>query len=115
MNVSFNGFGETLATFVAADGVKAGQPVKISANGTVAACAKGDVLCGVAANVRGGFAGVQLGGFVSLPYTGNLALGYQEIVMSDASTVTVPATGSTGRKCLIVELDSAGGMAGIIL
>ena len=93
MNVSFNGFGETLATLAATGASRAGQPVKISANGTVAACAKGDVLVR-----RGG----QRARRLCRRTAGRLRLAAiygqprsrlpGEIVMSDASTVTVPAT-----------------------
>ncbi len=39
MSVSFDGIGETLATFEAAAGITAGDPVKATATGKVSKCA----------------------------------------------------------------------------
>lgn len=114
MNVSFQGFEERLATFEAGSGVKAGLPVKITANGTVAPCGAADIPCGVAVNVRGGFAGVQLRGYTRLPFTGSLALGRQ-VIVADAGGKIKAGTGSTGLPVLVTDLDSADGVAGLIL
>ena len=62
--ISFEGIGAVVATFAAADGVKGGQVVKVSANGTVGPCSAGDKFCGVALEPRAGAAGVQVAGFV---------------------------------------------------
>lgn len=112
MKVSFQGIGEQIATFEAAEGVQPGKPVKLSANGTVALCAAGDTPCGVAVNVRGGFAGVQLSGFAELPYTGTLNLGRQSIV-ADANGAVKAAT-SGGVPVLVVYAESVGKVAGVI-
>lgn len=44
MKLSYEGIGQWAATFAASD-VAEGELVKISANGTVAACTKGDPFC----------------------------------------------------------------------
>ena len=82
MKVAFGGYGEKLVTFETAEGVLAGMPVMMSANGTVAPCAEGKAFCGAAVNVRDGFAAVQLAGYVRLPYTGTApAVGYQTLAL----------------------------------
>ena len=67
METCLNGIGETAATFLAADGVTAGAPGKMTANGTVGACAAGDDFCGAALNARCGYAAVQQRGNAELP------------------------------------------------
>ena len=103
MKVCFEDIGHMSATFAAESG-EGGQPVKISANGTVCTCADGEVFCGVMESLRGGYAGVQLHGFVTLPYSGSMpALGYNELVANGAGGIKVA---SGGRKCLVVHVDS---------
>ena len=47
MSVSFEGFNEKFATFQCASGLTAGTPVKLTANGKVGACSKGERMIGV--------------------------------------------------------------------
>lgn len=54
MKLSYEGIGQWAATF-ACDDLAEGELVKVSANGTVAACAAGDDFCGMVLSVgRGG-------------------------------------------------------------
>ena len=76
MNVSFAGFGENIATFETAAAIPAGTPVKMSANGTVAACAAGDAFIGIAVSQRGDFVGVQLKGYRNAAVTGSIPVGW---------------------------------------
>ena len=66
MKLSYEGIGQWAATF-ACDDLAEGELVKVSANGTVAACAAGDDFCGMVLSVgRGGDAcAVALGGMVT--------------------------------------------------
>lgn len=70
MKLSYEGIGQWAATF-ACDDLAEGELVKVSANGTVAACAAGDDFCGMVLSVgRGGDAcAVALGGMVTAGYT----------------------------------------------
>lgn len=114
MELSFNGYGENAATFAAQDGVAAGMPVKMAANGTVGACASGDLFCGVALNVREGFAAVQLGGYACLPYDGTApAVGWQALSAAADGKIQAAATG--GRVFLIVDVDETAKTCGVIL
>jgi hypothetical protein len=114
MELSFNGFGENAATFAAQDGVAAGAPVKVTGSGTVGACAAGDDFCGVALNVRNGYAAVQLFGYARLPYDGAApAAGWQ--MLSAAADGKIQAASAGGRQLLVVDVDEAAMLCGVIL
>lgn len=114
MEYSFSGFGENAATFAAESGVTAGAPVKMSASGTVSACAAGDSFCGVALGVNNGCAAVQLSGYVRLPYDGTVpTVGWQNV--SAAAGGKAQAGGTSGRSLLIVDVDEADKTFGVIL
>lgn len=105
MSVSFGEIGQVCATFRAGDGVKPDQVCKISAGGTVAACAAGDQFCGVTASLRGGCAGVVVRGFVTASYTGTEpSVGYAALAADGAGGVKTAASG--GREVLVAEVDT---------
>ena len=68
--ISFEGIGEVAATFACGEGVKAGQVVKLTGNGTVGPCGDGERFCGVALSAGEGFAAVQLGGLIRVAASG---------------------------------------------
>lgn len=114
MELSFSGFGEIAATFAAQDGVTPNIPVKMTANGTVGACAAGDDFCGVVLNTRGGYAAVQLAGYVRLPYDGTApTAGWQALSAAAGGKIQTASTG--GRKLLVVDMDGAAKTCGVIL
>ena len=107
MRVSYEGIGQWAATF-ACGGVREGQVVKVSENGTVSACGAGDSFCGVALAVSrdGAACTVALGGVVTAGYSGN--------TVPTAGWVSLAADGSggvkaaeSGRSYLAVDVDSA--------
>lgn len=113
MNISLKGFDSSAATFEISGEIAIGAPVKISANNTVSACAAGDDFIGAALTVRDSLAGVQLTGAVTLPFSGTApALGYTAIAADGAGGVKAL---TSGRKMLVVAVDSAAGTADIIL
>ena len=91
-----------VATFAAGSGVKGGQVVKVTDNGTVDACGDGDTFCGVALEPRKGGAAVQVKGFVTVPYTGELTLGWATLAADGSGGVKANATGVTA---LVVSVD----------
>lgn len=117
---SFEDIGAVAATFAAGDGVKGGQVVKVSDNGTAAACADGEAFCGVAMEPRKGGAAVQVKGFVTVPYTGALAVGWAELVADGQGGVrpaaaaatdsqgAVTGTAEQGVTALVVSVDGDG-------
>lgn len=103
MSVSFEGIGRWCATFLAGE-LEQGSPVKVSANGTVAACSAGDAFCGVAVSERDGACAVQLGGFVTLPYSGTApTVGYAALCADGTGGVKSGGTASY----LAVDVDTA--------
>ena len=99
---SFEDIGAVVATFAAGSGVKGGQVVKVTDNGTVDACGEGDTFCGVALEPRKGGAAVQVKGFVTVPYTGELTLGWATLAADGSGGVKANATGVTA---LVVSVD----------
>jgi hypothetical protein len=114
MEISLNGFNESIATFEAEEGVTAGMPVKITGNGKVGKCGKSDNFCGIAVNVRDEFAAVQLGGYVRLPYAESTPpkIGYQGIGCADDTKIEAE---ENGRIILITDIDTVDKTCGMIL
>lgn len=115
MKVSFEGIGETVATFEAetegATAVKPGAAVTLSGNGKVCACTKDkEIPVGVALGVRGGYASVQTSGYVKLPCAAALTVGYQHVAMNTDGKLAVLAT---GRGCVVTDVED--GVCGVIL
>ncbi|HHU23030.1 MAG TPA: hypothetical protein GXZ52_06425 [Clostridiales bacterium] len=136
MKVSFEGIGETVATFYnsGASGAEKGAPVKLSANGEVCKCAAGENFAGVAISVNGGFAAVQTAGYVRLPYSGDVApqVGRQHLVtdglggvMVDAGTADKVSIGDTdyptgtisytGESYLVLDVDTSDRLVGFMM
>lgn len=110
--VSFEEIGSLLVTFCADAGVKAGEVVKVSGNGTVAPCEEDDLFCGVAVSCEDGVAGVQVDGFVRVPVTLPLSVGRVFLTADGAGGVQ---QAETGVSALAVEVDTVGKTAVICL
>lgn len=105
MSVSFGGLLESTATFKTAASITAGKLVKMSANGTVAACSDGDKFCGYVVSDDGSYAAVQVRGVVTVPYTGTApSVGFASLV-SDGTGVKAS---NSGREHLVISVDSTG-------
>ena len=119
--VSFEGIGEVAATFACAEGVKAGQAVKLTASGSVGPCAAGDRPCGVALSVRDGFAAVQVAGFAAVPVTGTVPVGWTALTADGQGGMKTPAAAAaesetaaeTGTVYLVARAE--GGCAVVLL
>lgn len=77
--ISFEGIGETAATFACEGAVKEGETVKLSGSGTVGPCAAGDRFCGVALCVKDGYASVQLDGLVQVDAGDGVTAGWVKL------------------------------------
>jgi len=106
--VSFEEAGALLVTFYADEGVKQGQVVKVSRNGTVAPCGDGEPFCGLAGSCGGGTAGVQVQGFAQAAYSGEMSLGRMELVANGEGGVRAAAENEKGIPALVVDADPAG-------
>ena len=104
MNVSFNGIGDGLVTFVNHDASR-GAVVKVSASGTVAPCAAGDAFDGVAVYADDMYAGVQMGGFVTVAYSGTVPAVGRGILAANGNGGV--KTAESGDTYLIVAQDTA--------
>ena len=114
MSVSFEAIHQQYVTFEAGATAAAGKPCKLTANGTVGACAAGDGFFGVISRVEGDVAGVVMGGYVELPYSGTTApaLGYS-ILAADGSGGVKSA--ESGRAYLVCQVDTTGKTVGLFL
>lgn len=99
MNVNFNGYEEKILTFQCDSAVTTtSQWVKISGNGTVGIATANSPLVGVTVNVRNGYAGVMVSGVVTAKKSGDIPLGYSNLVY----TAQGIAVNSAGRKHLVL-------------
>ena len=110
--VSFDGIGQVLATFEAEEGVKAGQTVEMSGDGTVKLCANGKRPAGVAVAVRDGCAAVQVRGFVTVKAAGVTA-GWVKLSADGSGGMKVDE--SMGVEHLVAEADDAAGTIVVLL
>lgn len=115
MKGSFEGIGQWAATF-ACQNVSAGQVVKVSGSGAVAACASGEGFDGVALAVArdGGACSVAMGGVVTAAYSGDTApsAGWNALKADGKGGVSVI---SGGREYLAVDVDTAAGTVTFVL
>lgn len=113
--VSFEGVGQTAATFFAADGVKAGAVVKLSGDAKVAPCAAGERFCGVATTgAEGGCAGVQVSGFAVVACADTtVTAGYVSLTADGSGGVKKAADADAGAERLVVSV--SGGSATILM
>lgn len=95
MTTNFNGFNEKVLTFECDAKITAGTPVKITANGKVAAAAAGDRFIGICLYTRCGIASVQVEGYVTLPYTSTApAINFAKLVADGNGGVKADTNGS---------------------
>lgn len=114
MRISFDGAGQWGATF-RCQNVSEGQLVRISGNGTVAACVAGDGFAGPVLHVGrdGGACTVQLGGAAALAYSGAAPTpGWTGLAADGSGGVKVLAG---GREYLVLDVDEAAGTVSVLL
>lgn len=109
--ISFEGIGEVAATFVCGEGVEAGEVVKVTANGTVGACAAGEKFGGVALTVDDGHGTVQLEGLVKVKLAAShgVTAGWNHLLADGSGGVKKDSASTpTGREYLVISVDSDG-------
>lgn len=132
MNISFEGIGEVIATFLAEEDseVKPGDVVCLTGNDQVGLGEAGDIPCGVAATVsKDGCVGVQIGGLAEVSYSGSApAVGWNMLAANGEGGVSVAApavaalaesgkdestaaTAAGGVNFLVVSVDTVNGTA----
>lgn len=96
MSVSFEEIGQVQVTCKAQEEVVVGAVVKVTENGTVAPCAKGEVFAGVAMGLSGdGFAAVQVKGFMEANCGEDVTAGWNALC-ADGEGGVEKATDDTG-------------------
>ena len=114
MKVSFEGIGEQLISFAAANGTVKNEFVKVSANGTVAKCSADDVFAGYCVKTEAGFADVMTHGYIEVGYTGQTAPSVGYGTLSAAGSGKVQAD-EDGREYLIIKVDTTNAVVGFIM
>ena len=113
MDVSFNGIGDKLVTFLS-NGAEKGQVVKVGGEGAVAPCESDGVFDGVAVLADGGYAGVRLRGFVDVAYSGkDLSVGHNALSADGNGGVKVDD--GKGKDYLTVAVDTVNRVATILM
>ena len=112
MSVSLKGYNQNGVTLIAADSLKKGDLVKISANSTAAPCALGNIPCGICINTDGKYACVQLGGYAKVKYSGTAPALGNAVVAADGNGGVKTAT--TGMSVLVVSVNTADTTAEIV-
>ncbi len=113
MTTNFNGFNEKVLTFECDTEIKAGAPVKITANGKVAAAAAGDRFVGICIYTRCGYAAVQVEGYVTLPYTSTApTVNYAKLVADGNGGVKADTNGS---EAVVICVDTTAKTIGFIM
>jgi len=106
MKLSYEGIGQWAATFACAN-VAEGDVVKISGNGTVAACGDGDAFAGVVISVgHGGDAcSAALGGMATAVYSGTVpAVGWAGLCADGTGGVKAA---SDGHSYLVTDVNTS--------
>lgn len=111
--VSFDGIGETAATFFAGETAQPGQVVKMSGSCTVSPCAAGDAFVGVATSCKNGCTGVQVRGFMTLAYSGTAPAAGPAVLAADGKGGV--QTAQTGVSCTVIGTDAAAGRIVVLL
>lgn len=113
MTTKFNGFNEKVLTFECDSTITAGTPVKLTANGKIAAAAAGDRFIGTCLYTRCGFAAVQVEGYVNLPYTSTApTVNYAKLVADGNGGVKADANGS---EAVVLCVDTNAKTVGFIM
>lgn len=113
LTVSLKGFNEKTATFKVSGDLTAGETVTMADSNTVKACGSGEAIVGVALNVKGEYACVQLAGYAEIPYSGTAPTPGFNILAGDGKKGAAAA--QQGRSILVVNVDTAQSVMGIIL
>lgn len=115
MNVSFDGIGSQVMTFLndTAAPAAAGTPVSMSGSGKVQAAAVDSVFMGVCAAGDKEYVAVQTAGVVTCAYSGTApTVGYNKLAAAKDGSV---AAKSTGREYLILAVDDTAGTVTFVL
>lgn len=115
MKVSFNGYGEQVATFEAGSNVMVGGPVAITGNGIVSGSVAGGDVCGICVSLENGYAAVQLRGYMRAEYTGTVTVGKVNLTGVVGGKVKVAAGAEVTVPVQVTDVDTVAKTCGFIL
>ncbi|MBO4893472.1 MAG: hypothetical protein J5562_00980 [Clostridia bacterium] len=113
MSVSFEGFNEKVLTFTTEEELTPGTPVKIVAQGEVAACEGGDLAAGFTVSCRNGLAAVQVCGTVTADYSGTAPESYFDRFLANGDGGI--AADPDGREYLVLAYDGENGKITVLI
>ncbi|MBR0412102.1 MAG: hypothetical protein IJI47_00850 [Eubacterium sp.] len=115
MSISFKGYENKTITFEAAEGLTAGAPVTVDANGKAANASADGYFVGVCTAIRNGWASVQTEGYVEVPYTGTApSHGLVSLVAAGESKVKAGGDGDIALY-KVIKVDTENTTVGFIL
>ena len=106
MKVSFDGIDSQVMTFHNSPAALAvpGDPVAMTAGGTVGLAAADAVFCGICVGGDETYSAVQVRGVITVPYTGTApAVGYAKLASGGTGKV---AAKTAGREYLVLVVDT---------
>ena len=112
MNISLNGFNESMITFACGEEIPAKTPVKITDNNTVSPCGNSEAPIGFAVNSKCGYTGVMMNGYFNTSYSGTMSYGYQKIAADANGGVKKD---DNGIMVIVTEIDTANKTVGFIM
>lgn len=114
MSIKFNGINNEVVTFKATAPIKAGTPVRPSANETVIAAPSNSPFIGVVENYSNGLVGVRIRGYFELPFSSTApTVGFAKLATDGNGGVKIDTT--YGRECAIVFVDDAAKTVGFFM
>ena len=114
MEVSFEGIGQTVATFMADAELQPGMAVALTADSTVGMGEDGDMICGVVLSAKNGMAAVQVSGMAKVGYSGTAPkVGFDSLGVDGAGKIKSDV--SVGISYQVVSVNTADSTAVIKL
>ena len=115
MKVSFNGYGEQVATFETGSNVIVGGPVAITGNGIVSGAVTGGDFCGICVSNENGYAAVQMKGYMKAEYTGTVNAGRVNLTGVVGGKVKAATGAEVTVPVQVTDVDTAAKICGFIL
>lgn len=116
MNISFEGVAQRVVTLAVdttgTTQVEAGDLAALSASGTVKPCPVSTAPVGLVLGVRDGLAAVQVSGYMRVPCASALGVGCAALALD--STGKLDEADAGGRPGIVVDVDTAAGVCGVI-
>lgn len=111
MNISLNGYPETVVTFYYEGKLEPGDPVRMVGNKTVDEATDTDKFIGFVTEVNSGFVGVKTKGYFTYPYEEKPEFGPQRLGMGEYGI----RINGDGMKVIVTDIDETNKTVGFIM